>query len=74
VDNILQVLQRARETIDTSDDQGVAGLHKVEQHLQLGAPVASAAACLLGTHHAASGRSQCLPLQGEVLVIVETRA
>jgi hypothetical protein len=33
VDNVLQILQRARETVDAGDNQGVAWLHEVEQHL-----------------------------------------
>jgi hypothetical protein len=33
VNYVLQVLQRARETIDASNDQRVAWLHEVEQHL-----------------------------------------
>ena len=68
VDNVLQVLQRARETVDAGDNQGVAWLNEVEQHLQFGAAVAPVATFLFRTDHPASGRAQRLPLHGKVLV------
>ena len=68
VDNVLQVLQRPRETVDAGNNQGVAWLNEVEQHLQFGAPVAPIAAFLLSTDHAAPRRPQRPPLHGEILV------
>jgi len=47
-------LQRPGEPVDAGDNQGAAGLHELEQHLQLGPAVASRAADLLGTDHLAA--------------------
>ena len=56
VHDVLEVLQRARQTIDAGDDERVAGAQKVEQHLQLGAAVAARATGLLGTNYLAARR------------------
>lgn len=40
VDDVLQILHRARQPVDTRDDQGVAFAQEVEQDLQLGPPAA----------------------------------
>ncbi len=66
--DVLQVLQRAGEAVNAGHDQGVAGLHEVEQHLQLGPSIARAAAGLPGADHAAAGGTQRMLLNGEVLV------
>ena len=39
-----------------ANNQGVAWLHEVEQHLQLGSPVAAGTAGLLCTNDTAAGR------------------
>jgi len=68
VHDVLEVLQRAREAVDAGDHQRVAGLHEVEQHLQLGPPVAAGAGRRLGADHLATGRLEGGALDGEVLV------
>jgi hypothetical protein len=54
VHDVLKVLQRARQTVDAGDDQGVAGAQKFEQNLQLSAAVAARATGLLGANHLAA--------------------
>ena len=48
--------------------KGIAGLHEVEKHLQLGPTIAPAAAGLIGVDHAAVGCLEGRALDGEVLV------
>jgi hypothetical protein len=66
--DVLQVLHGPGEPVDAGDDQGIAGLHEVEQRLQLGPAVTPAAAGRLGADHAAAGRFEGGVLNGEVLV------
>jgi hypothetical protein len=47
--------ERARRW-DAGDDKRVTGAEKVEQYLQLGAPIAARAADLLGANHLAALR------------------
>src|SRR4051812_17470154 len=68
VDDVLEVLQRAGEPVDARDHQRVAGLHELEQHLQLGPAVTSRTAGRLGADHATAGGAQRPVLEGEVLV------
>jgi hypothetical protein len=56
VHDVLEVLERAGQTVDASNNERVAGTQKVEQHLQLGAAIAPRAAGLLGTNHLATRR------------------
>ena len=56
VHDVLEVFQRAGQTIDSGDDERVAGAQKVEQHLELGAAVAARATGLLGTNYLAARR------------------
>jgi hypothetical protein len=57
VHDVLEILQRARQTVDAGDDdERVAGTQKVEQHLQLGAAIATRAAGFLRTDHLAASR------------------
>jgi len=64
VHDVLEVLERTRETIDASDDRRVAGAQEVEQHLQF----ATAGARLLGADHLATSRFQPSALDRQVLV------
>jgi hypothetical protein len=66
--DVLQVFHRAGKAIDASNDQGVTGLHEVEQDLQLGSPVAAGTAGRLGTNDTAAGRFEGRTLDREVLV------
>jgi hypothetical protein len=51
VHDVLQLLQRARQTIDAGDDERVTGAHEIEQHLQFAAPVAARPTRLLGSDY-----------------------
>ena len=62
------VLHRAGQAVDACDDQRVTRLHEVEQHLQLGAPVAPAAAGFLGPDDGTASGLKRGPLQAQVLV------
>ena len=66
--DVLQVFHRAVKAIAAANDQGVTGLHEVEQHLQLGSPVAAGTACLLGAHDTAADRLKGRTLDREILV------
>ena len=68
VHDVLEVLQRARQTVDAGDDEGVAGAQEVEQHLQFAAAVAAGAARRLGPDHLAAGRLERGALDRQVLV------
>src|SRR4051794_14185282 len=68
MNDVLQVLQRPRQTINARYDERVAGAQKIEQHLQLGAPVAARAARLLGADDLAPCRFQGSPLDRKVLI------
>ncbi len=54
--------------VDAGDNQRVAGLHEVEQHLQLGQAATLRPAGLLGADHLAASRFEGGTLNAEVLV------
>ena len=66
--DVLQVIHRAGEAIDAGYNQGVTGLHEVEQHLQLGPPVAAGTARLLGANDIAARRLEGRTLGREILI------
>jgi hypothetical protein len=68
VHDVLKVFQRTRQSVDTCDDERVAGTQKVEQHLQLGAAVATRTTGLLGTNHLAARRLQRGTLDREIVI------
>ena len=65
--DVLQVFHRPGEPVDAGDDQGVAGLHEVEQHLQLSPAIAARTAGLLGADHLAARCLEGGALDAEVL-------
>jgi hypothetical protein len=58
VHDVLKVLQRTRQALNSSDSEGVAIPQKVEQRLQLGPAAAARAAGRLGADHLAARRLQ----------------
>jgi hypothetical protein len=68
VHDVLEVLERACQTVDSGDDKRVAGAQKLEQNLQLGAAIAVCATGLLGTNYLAARRLERGALDREVLI------
>ncbi len=66
--DVLQVSHRADEAIDAGHNQGVSGLHEVEQHLQLSSPIAAGTAGLLSANDSAAGRLEGCTLDRKILV------
>ncbi len=59
-----RVLQRARETVDACDDEGIAGAQKVEfeRHLQLGAAHSRRASLAFSARITSHPTNKALPL------------
>ena len=67
-DDELQIAHRAREAIDTRDDQRLAGVDEVEDGSEFGTSREGGAVAGLGADHGAARGLKCRELPIEVLV------
>jgi hypothetical protein len=68
VDDVLQVAQGSRETVDPSDHQSVALAKKLKQRRQFLPAIGAGSGHLLGPHHGAAGGGEGIKLDGKVLI------
>jgi len=67
--NVLQILDAARQAIDPRDDQRISWTKEIQQKLQLGSSLAACSAGFLRPDHFAAGSAQCLLLQRQILIV-----